>query len=289
MAKKKTLESIKKCPVDFLYLWATDDFISQLGNKASIIRSKKYNQYQTLWKTMVENVKADSQAEYQTIYNQWVKEIGNEIENTYGMTPATILQQLALGKDVLGKNWSKGVYGVSGSVSTTFVQNNNVTVDPATGKILVGGKEVDGQTPIYGEGDGENAVVTGYSYYDMTAGEQFQSGITPDGQYGSVCYSDGGGVQKASGGNFDPTYGSFWQNASNYMPLVEEVVRWLMSLADSAFAGQQRQPLTTKNTVPTQNEWVETTSSSKGLWIAGGVAAVGLALFATGGKKRKKD
>ena len=284
---KKTLESILECPIDFIYLWATDDFISQLGNKASIIRSKKYNQYQTLWKTMVENVKSNNRDELIAAYNEWLQRIAAAIEDVYGMKPEEILQKLALGKDVLGKNWRKGVYGISGNVVTTFSQNSAVTVDTTTGKIMVDGVEAPGQTPIYGEGDGETASITGYSYYDAAGNVQYQSGVSASGQYGAVCYTNSNGTQKATGGNFDPSTGSFWQNANNYMPIVTDLINWLKSVVDSLLGGN-RVVLQPSNTVPEQTEWVETESNSKGLWIAGAAAAVGLVLFA-GGKKRKKD
>ena len=284
---KKTLESILQCPTDFLYLWASDDFISQLGDKASIIRIKKNNQYQMLWNTMVENVSASNRDEQIEAYNEWVKRIAEEIQNIYGITPAAILHQLAMGKDVLGKNWDKGVYGISGKVTTTFIQNKSVTVDSKTGKILVDGKEAAGQTPIYGEGNGKEATVTGYSYYDEAGNVQFQSGKASNGEYGAVCYTNSNGTQKATGGNFDPSTGSFWQNANNYMPIVTDLINWLKSVVDSLLGGN-RVVLQPSNTVPEQTEWVETESNSKGLWIAGAAAAVGLVLFA-GGKKRKKD
>lgn len=84
---KRTLENILQCPIDFIYLWATDDFIAQLGSKSKIIKKKKYNQYQTLWKTMVENTSASSQKEYIEVYNSWVERIGEAITDVYGMTP----------------------------------------------------------------------------------------------------------------------------------------------------------------------------------------------------------
>lgn len=279
---KKTLASILQCPIDFLYLWASADFISQLGSKARIIREKQYNQYQALWKTMVENVKAGSAAEYQEVYQSWLKQIGQAIQDTYGMSPSTILQKLAMGEEVLGKNWKQGVYGIGDtqapSVLTSFAQNSAVTVDTTTGKISVSGQEVE-QTPIYGDG----GVVTGYSYYDKVNNRQYQSGVNAAGEYGAVCYSSPDGVQSAAGGNFDPSQGSFWQNANNYMPLVDKLVNWIMSLVDS-FTGN-RTVLTPETVAPSQVEWVEQESGNGGL-IAGGLALAGIA-FLTMDKPKK--
>lgn len=60
---KKTKADVLKCPIDYLYLWASDEFISQLGKVGKTIKEKKYNQYQSLYKTVIENEKANSAAE----------------------------------------------------------------------------------------------------------------------------------------------------------------------------------------------------------------------------------
>ena len=275
---KKTLANVLQCPIDFIYLWASDGFIAQLGSKARIIKEKKYNQYQTLWKIMVDNVKSNNSADLQDAYIDWTNQIADAIKNTYGMTPAVILQKLAMGEDVLGKNWKQGVYGI-GEVQSTFSQNSSVTVDGATGQIMVNGVAADGQVPIYGA----NGVVTGYSYYDKTANAQFQSGVNANGQYGAACYSNESGVQSANGGAFDQSTGSFWQNAANYIPLIQRVIEWLISL----FGAGERVVLTRQNTVPEQTEWVEENNGNGGL-IAGGLALAGLALITMEKPKNNK-
>lgn len=275
---KKTLSNVLQCPIDFIYLWASDSFIAQLGSKARIIKEKKYNQYQTLWKIMVDNVKSNNSADLQDAYIDWTNQIADAIKNTYGMTPAVILQKLAMGEDVLGKNWKQGIYGI-GEVQSTFSQNNAVTVDGSTGKIMVNGVAADGQVPIYGA----NGVVTGYSYYDKTANAQFQSGVNANGQYGAACYSNESGVQSATGGTFDQSTGSFWQNAANYIPLIQRVIEWLVSL----FGAGERVVLTRQNTVPEQTEWVEENNGNGGL-IAGGLALAGLALITMEKPKNNK-
>lgn len=276
---KKNLSNILECPIDFLYIWASDGFIAQLGSKAKIIKQKKYNQYQTLWKTMVENVKADDQAGLQEAYDSWVEKIGQAIYDTYGYTPVQILERLALGEEVLGKNWKQGIYGI-GDVRSTFSQNSAVTVDSATGKILVGGVEAQGQVPVLGGG-----VVTGYSYYNRTENRQYQSGVNSSGQYGAVCYSSPDGVFSADGSNFDPSKGSFWQNANNYMPMVNKIIEWIMSIVGS-FTGN-RVVLTQDNTVPAQTEWVEEESNG-GMLVAGGLALAGIVFLTMEKPKNKK-
>lgn len=286
---KKTKADILKCPIDYLYLWASDEFISALGSKAKIIKQKKNNQYQSLYKTITENEKADSSAEYMEYYKQWTSDIAAAIKSTYNLTPAEILTNLALGKDVVGKNWSKGVYGIGEVPSISFVQNSDYQVNPNTGMIMAG----DGvtvmdklhQTPIYGQ----NGEVTGYSY--TAAGKQYQSTYS-NGQFVALSYSDADGVQTANGGTFDSSKASFWQNANNYMPMIEKILSWLTSFVNSFFP--DRTVLTTKNTVPDQTEWVEykrdkeSATDGNSLLIFGGLLAAGLFLGSKGSKGSKK-
>lgn len=271
---KKTLKDILKCPTDFLYLWASDNFISQLGNKAQIIREKKYNQYQSLWKTMVENTDAKSSADLQKVYDQWVDQIASEIKKIYGLTPAQILQKLAMGEDVLGKNWSKGVYGI-GNTQLSFDQTPGVFVEPTTGKIWYDQAELPNQTPIYGN----SGEVTGYTV--VRNGKQYQS-YGRDGKYQPYSYSDENGVQTPTGAAFDPTKSAFWQNSANYMPLIEKILSWIMSF----FNIQDRVVLKPETTVPKQTEWVE--EDGNGGLMAGGLLLAGLLFVSMDKPKGKK-
>lgn len=276
---KKTLSSIKQCPIDFLYLWASEEFISNLGSRAKIIREKQYNQYQTLWKTMVENVGSASAEKYKETYNQWTKEIAEAIKSVYGLTPAQILHKLAMGEMVVGKDWNSGVYGDE-KTQITFDQKPSITVDPNSGKILSSGSELPNQTAIYGQ-DGS---VVGYSV--LVGNEQFQSNLSNMGVFGAYTYSNGDGtIQSATGSNFSASKGSFWQNANNYMPIVEQVLGWITSLV-SSFTGD-RTVLTPQNTVLTQKEWVQDESDNS-LLIAGGLAAAGLVLVSMEKPKKSK-
>lgn len=275
---KKTLSSIKQCPIDFLYLWASDEFIANLGSRARIIKEKKYNQYQTLWKTMVDNVGSASTEKYQETYNQWTKEIAAAIQDVYGLTPAQILHKLAMGEIVLGKDWNSGVYGDE-KVQITFNQNASVSVDPASGKIMQNGKVLSNQTAIYGQDGG----VTGYSA--VVGNSQYQSSLSNMGQYGAFAYSNSDGtIQSATGENFSASKGSFWQNANNYMPIVENILNWLMSLVDDLVPN--RTVLTPQNTVPQQTEWVQ--ESDNTLLIAGGLTAAGLLLVSMDNPKKNR-
>lgn len=277
---KKNLEDIKKCPIDFLYLWASDDFISKLGNKASIIAEKKYNQYQTLWRIMVDVADQGSESANLNEYKRWTSEIAQAIQDTYGRTPAEILVDLANGKTVAGKDFKNGIFGVGETTGNTFVQNSDYTVDPSTGKIIASDGSTLTQTPIYGQ-DGS---VMGYSYNNGNT--QYQS-VYSNGQYVALSYSDANGVQKANGGSFNAAGGTFWQNAENYMPMVNKIVDWVLSLVSQLLPGN-RVTLTTENTVPKQTEWVyEEKSNAGGAILA--LAAAGALIFAGGKSNKKKN
>lgn len=280
---KQTLSSLKKCPTDFLYLWATDSFISQLGSKGNVIKKKRYYQYQTLWKVMAENSSFSSTAEGQKIYNQWLDELGKATEDIYGITPVEILQQLALGKTVAGKNFEQGVYGIGASenkASGTFAITDDVLVNPQTGRISKkNGKDLKKQTPIYAE-DGS---ITGYSV--VKGGIQYQSVWTPNG-YVAYTYSDSEKVMNADGTEASPSKSSFWQNENNYKPIIDKIIAWVDSIINMFVSN--RTVLTTENTVPAQKEWVE--EDYTWLWIAGGLSVGGILLWIlTSDRGKKKE
>lgn len=270
MATKKTLADIKKCPIDYLYLWASDEFIAQLGSKANIIKKKRYYQYQALYKAVIDNVDKDSEIE--STYNQWTKELATAIKNTYGLTPGEILVRLALGQQVAGKDFKSGIFGVgeAENVVTDFVDDSGATVDSVSGRISVNGKLVATQTPIYGA----DGTVTGYSA--LHKGKQYQSSKQGD-QFGVLAYSDANGVYSATGSLLSNESCTFWQNANNYIPMIEQILNWVTSLISSFFPN--RTVLTPQNTVPVQTEWVEVENDNTGLLVAGGVALAGVLLI----------
>lgn len=277
---KKTLESLKQCPIDFLYLWASDGFISELGSKAKIIKQKKYNQQQTLWKAMTDNEKFSNSAEGEAIYLRWANEIGEAIKDTYGITPQEILRKLALGQTVFGKNWKSGVYGVGSTEQvTTFSNTTDYAIDPVDGYIInTDGDEVCRQTTIWDE-DGNPS---GYSLLVGTT--QYQSYRDENGVWQAYSYSNEEGVYDAKGNKLDSSKSSFWQNSNNYMPIVNSILNWVQSIVSAYYPNNYL--LTSSNTVPSQTEWVE--EDNTGLWIAGGLALGGLGILAFG-KKGKKN
>lgn len=279
---KKTLNDLKRCPIDFLYLWASDSFISQLGNKAKIIKQKKYNQYQTLWKTMAQNESFKSTEDGLVIYKRWVDELEIAIKDVYGITPVEILDQLALGKTVFGKNFQKGLYGIGNTESKSessivFRSNDNIFVDPSTGKIKdKSGTEIKRQTAIYDA----SGNVSGYSA--IKNGVQYQS-ILGNAGYVAYTYSNVNEIRRANGELFSADQGSFWQNANNYMPIIEQIMEWITTIINSTFGNATL--LTSANTLPAQTEWIEEDNSNLLLGLA---VVAGVAILATGDDKKKK-
>lgn len=265
---KKTLSTILQCPTDFLYLWASDEFISQLGSKARIISEKKYYQYQSLWKTMVENTSSNDPNVLQQTYQSWTDQIAAEIKNIYGITPSEILVKLAMGQPVLGKNWNEGVYGGIGKTKVSFDQSPNVTVDAHTGKIMKDYEVLPNQTPIYGS----DGTITGYSC--LISGAQYQSNMGLEGMFGAYAYSDENVVQTPNKEKFNASAAGFWENTENYMPIIDKVLAWIDSLLKT-FAPNQTK-ITKENTLPKQTEWVD--ESSNGGLVAGGLALAALVL-----------
>lgn len=265
---KKTLSTILQCPTDFLYLWASDEFISELGSKAAIISKKKYYQYQSLWKTMVENTSSNDPDVLQQTYQNWTNQIAAEIKDIYNMTPGDILVRLAMGEQVLGKDWNQGVYGGIGKTKVSFDQKPTVTVDALTGKIMRDGSVLPNQTAIYGA----SGEVTGYSC--LIGGAQFQSNMGSEGMYGAYAYSDENGVQTPNREKFNARAAGFWENTENYMPIIDKVLAWIDSLLKT-FAPNQTK-ITKENTLPKQTEWVD--ESSNGGLVAGGLALAALVL-----------
>lgn len=143
MAEVKTLtvEQARKHPSMFMYIFATDEYLSAISSKyAKVIRGKKANQEKLL------KISAD---EYLGDWQKWTEyktAIKTGFQEIYNMTPTEALVKLALGEEVAGKNWSEGVYGVGALYPDTFngvtVNGEVVKVDKTTGHIYAGTTDI---------------------------------------------------------------------------------------------------------------------------------------------------
>lgn len=254
---KATLADIRKNPINYLYVFAPDNFIDALGSKtAKIIRQKKLNQAKLLRNAAEGN---------NSTYDVWRDAVYNSIVDMYGMKPAEILVALAEGKDVAGKNWSKGVYGIGAVRQVNYNQNRGVTVDTKTGKII--GEGITNLSPIYSNG----GKITGYSATDA-AGNVYTS-AKHGGNYYANTYGTAEVQQYANGQTYQPSESStIWESIATFIPYVKNLLSWILSL----FNVNTSNLITYENTYPSQQEFTYSSglSSSELLMLAGGAAVV---------------
>lgn len=264
-------------PANFLYLFADEkNFLSKLDSRtASIIRAKKRNQQQVLV------VAAGGNQNYNDARNQ----VRQALVDTYGKSPELILVDLANGKQVAGKNWAAGIYGVGKVIKTTFSQNSGITVDPETGFLMQGDTIVGKSSGDYVK-QGNRCVANTYSYTDES-GNTFTSQYNKaTKKYYAATYTTADGLKQNAEGqevtNADSS--SIW---ANVIESVSMFIQWLISL----FTGSSdRTLITDSNTVPSQSDgFIQETNNASGWLIA---ALVGGALFfgmpKTGKKKSSK-
>lgn len=281
MAVELTKAQAAAHPENFLYQWASDQFLASIEPKyANIITVKRANQKLVIMRSV---------EKYGSSYSEYISAIKSAFESAYGITPERALFKLALGETVAGKNWKEGVYGI-GSLQSGFA-GSDVTVDKQTGYMEVNGKMVNSTEQIYDTSKGSETGLYQQVYKDSTTGKTYVS------QYNKITkkwyaqsYSDANGnMFNANGG----TYGS-----SNMATVWEGVglalsafLNWLLSLFG---VNTNTEMLSDKNTLPNQQNDGFVYKSGFGeagaillLLAAGGVALSG-GLIGGGDKKKKK-
>ena len=153
MAKLElTLDQARKQSAIFLYIFASDKYLSYIDKKyATVIKGKRANQRKLL--TLSAQAYINSDAQYGgKEYNEYVEAVRQGFIETYGMEPTDALIKLALGETVAGKNWAEGVYGTSGIGKAATFYGTNVSVDPSNGHIFKDGKDyTDESKTVYKE------------------------------------------------------------------------------------------------------------------------------------------
>ena len=254
-----TIEQVKKHPADFLYLWATNDFLLRLKRAPRlIIDGKRSNQRKLI--TLSARAFINKNAQYNGAeYKQYTDAIYSAFKNIYGMTPEKALEVLASGGNVAGKNWKKGVYGIGGR-QTTFSQDSSITVDPQTGHILKNGvdtyglyKQRFGEDPVRYEDDGEgNAVAMQFFFED---GDNCYSSIrNEDGTYSADIVEDNttGSLQTATGVSVDASeISSIW---SSIIMQLEHFLEWLINLFSKSGNESNKKLINSSNTLPSQQK-----------------------------------
>ena len=270
-----TINQAKAKPANFLYIFADETYLSKLSSirsnrrYAKIIRTKKANQMWLL------TLSADK---YKTTYNAYKQAIYDAFTSIYDMTPQEALIALAEGKNVAGKNWAKGVFGIGKTKTSTFKQNKDVTVDPTTGHIYYKGVDTVNMSEdscVYGE-DGTPMQF----FYEMN-GACYSSLKGEDGTFSAFEYEDLNGVQSALGAAMSAEdSASMW---GSIIMCIGRFLEWLISLF-----GSGKETLNETNTLPNQQvDGYATNEPTNASVIL--IALVGAGVLLSGGLKRKKS
>lgn len=253
---QKIIDGIFQSPADFIYLFASDSFISQLsGSYRRTVYNKNLLQRKYL-NTLV--VKAGYN------YDETRDKIGTIFKDTYAMTPQAALTRLASGQDVAGKNWKAGIYGIGATYREGWTQNPSITVDATTGKLLQNGQEIAGQTGVY-TGSGKT---TGYTV--TIDGVQYQS-QQHNGKYYAGSYGTTEGAFNPDGTAYQAANAeSIFQNIFTYLPMFQSLLEWFFSLMNIT-------PIRTQNVVASQSDWVKTKNDADSwLWFIAGAGIIAL-------------
>ena len=285
------METVSKSPIDFIYIFATNDYISAIArgfsaSHAATISEKRTNATRAIngwWKEKTGNKNAE--------YNQAKSEVSRLIQAQYGKTPEKILVELAQGKMVAGKDFKAGVFGVGdGTSSLTFAQNPNATVNPTTGAITFKGVDTSAEglakanATINAQG---KAVEMNYTL----GGKVYTSYYNPTtGKFVAGTYGDQNGMQFANGSTYDPSKAaSVWQNINTAVPIVQNCITWMADLVADLYG--KFNPITPQNTVPAQTDFYTKSGSgltTAGFGVAGALVIGALLLGGTGVLKGKK-
>lgn len=242
----KNINKLVVNPINYLYIFATEGFISAIADAktARIIRQKQANQAKLV------NVAA---IDDKTTYDAAKAEIRQAIIDQFGMTPAQILVDLAQGKNVAGKYWKEGVYGV-GDVNTnltSFTQDNRIKVAEDGRLVSTIGLKVD-PIPIYEE-DGS---IAGFSA--TVGGNVYTSRKGKSGRFHANTFGSAGSVQYADGTRYmSEKAASVWECIATYGPMVTDLLQWILSL----FGFNGSNLITYQNTYPSQDEFTYNDSS----------------------------
>lgn len=267
-----SLSQFYRQPANFLYIFATDSFISKLSRSAAyVISRKKANQKKLLNTTAI-----DENVTYEAAYNA----MSSSFVSYYGMTPQEALVTLAEGGEVAGKNWSKGIYGI-GSTDEVLVNysgagtNSNVAINESgqfinrsTGAVLTT------EIVSYGKDGNPNCV----KYTDQSGNVYTAMYTKKNGWYASQFSNKETGQTYNANGSISTAANSgvIWESLALSL---NKIIEWLLSLFNSA-NNTNKQAITAANTQPTQQDgWVSNAGVSP--WII--IAVAGGVLLSSGG------
>ena len=280
-----TIDQVKQHSASFLYIFADETAFLQKIKKeyAAIIRGKKMNQIKVL------NLSAEK---YGKTYQDYVSAVKQAFIDMYGISPANALVKLALGEEVAGKNWAKGVYGI-GSLSTKFA-GTDITVESKTGYLMRDGKRLSVYDTNYVEIKGKTVAYQLY-HYDQSSGKTYYSQYNKTlKKYYAGGYSTSDGKQyTASGKEVSGSDGaSIWGNITLGADWFMNILKWILSIFGITLPdfGSSSEMINEENTLP--NQTVDGFVYRTGFGEAGVIAMallVGGTLLATGSLNLKKS
>lgn len=282
--RELTKQEACTAPASFMYIFATDEFLSYIEPKyANIIRGKRGNQVKILM------LSADKYLGDKNKWTEYGEAIRSAFIEMYGMQPIEALSVLAQGGSVAGKNWSEGVYGVGATANIDFgktVNGASVYCNSQDGHIYAGTtditdtsktvyKTIKGQAIPYQLFSQETDGMTFMSQYNKTRKQyDAQSYSTSDGEFSART---GAALTGINGGDI-------WGTIIMYL---EKFVEWIISLFVKD--EDKKEPISAANTLPSQtgDGFVQTAGMSTGAKIALALAAGGALLYGTtpSGKK----
>lgn len=286
MIRELTIEQASKQPASFMYIFASDKYLSYIDKKyRDIIKTKRDNAIYLL------KLSADKYFKDTNKWTDYRSAIATAFEDIYDMTPQKALTKLALGEEVAGKNWAKGVYGVGAVKGTTFVgvelNGQAVTVNPETGHIYCGTQDITRESDtIYQEVKGKTIPYQycGYSTYDtMSFVSQYNK---TTGKYYASTYSSDGVSYDAATNKVKTSSDSATIWESVFLNL-QTFIDWILSFFG---LGNNSGAITEKDIVPNQKQDGYVTDSNT--TEAGGILlllAAGGALLAMGERRNAKN
>ena len=273
-----TIEQAKRKPANFLYIFADDVFLSKIKNRYSkVIRGKRDNQNKVLML---------SAEKYGGTYDQYRNAISGAFVNIYGISPEQALMRLAEGKDVAGKNWKAGVFGVGATPSSTFT-GTKITVNETNGYMMIDGKYLPVYDTVYKtNADGTEGDAFQQTYIDKATGNTYMSQYDEATKkwYAASISDANGNVTSATGATMSASeqatmWGAILLNIENF-------INWLISLF-----GTGTKTINETNTLPNQvaDGFVHENNTTEAggilLALAAGGLLLGGGLF---GKNKKK-
>lgn len=295
--RELTKQEACTAPASFMYIFATDEFLSYIEPKyANIIKGKRANQVKILM------LSADKYLKDEKRWTEYGEAIRSAFIEMYGMQPIEALSILAQGGSVAGKNWKEGIYGIGATANIDFgktVNGHSVFCNSKDGHIYVGTVNNEGNpsgaTDITDESktvyktikrqaipyqlfSREMEGMTFMTQYNKTRKQyDAQSYSTSDGEFSART---GAALTGINGGDI-------WGTIIMYL---EKFVEWLISIFVKS--EDQKEPITAANTLPSQtgDGFVQTAGMSTGAKIALALAAGGAILYGTtpSGKKTMK-